>query len=102
MCITKVSDLRGAAPALGVADYPVWGSHTQPKCVASVNVERIARELDVDTLQKLLGNIAFCDIDSEDLGEADQHIVKLFKSVVCARCYHHHRHLFSKCLRPPP
>ena len=52
--------------------------HTQPH-PASINIEQVSRNLDISSLQKNLTNIAFCDIEAEDLRDVDQHVVKLFK-----------------------
>jgi hypothetical protein len=37
------------------------------------------RELDVESLQRNLTNITFCDIESEDLGNVDSNFIKLFR-----------------------
>lgn len=47
--------------------------------VASVNIDRMARDMDVEVLQKLLRNVAFCDIEGEDLSDVDPNVVKLFR-----------------------
>ena len=46
---------------------------------ASVNIEGIVRNLDIDTLQDNLINIAFCDIEAEDLRNVDPNFIKMFK-----------------------
>ena len=46
---------------------------------ASLSIEQVARDLDIGSLQRNLTNIAFCDIEAEDLRNVDQHVVKLFK-----------------------
>lgn len=47
--------------------------------LASVNVDQIMRELDVDCLQRNLTNLTFCDIESEDLSDTDPNFIKLFR-----------------------
>ncbi|EEC03346.1 conserved hypothetical protein [Ixodes scapularis] len=48
--------------------------------IASVDVDKVAREVDVDSLQKNVVHLTFCDIDNE-LGGAlvDPNFLKLFK-----------------------
>lgn len=47
--------------------------------LAAVDVDRMAREMDVGVLQKLLQSVTFCNIESEDLSDVDPNIVKLFR-----------------------
>jgi hypothetical protein len=44
-----------------------------------LSIEQVARDLDIGTLQRNLTNIAFCDIEAEDLRNVDVHFIKLFK-----------------------
>ncbi|KAJ8329817.1 hypothetical protein O5D80_002011 [Batrachochytrium dendrobatidis] len=49
------------------------------RMLASVNVEKIMEELDIDALQDIMKNITFCDIEAEDLRCIDSNFVKLFQ-----------------------
>eukprot|EP00112_Aurelia_sp_Birch-Aquarium-sp1_P017815 Seg417.17 transcript_id=Seg417.17/GoldUCD/mRNA.D3Y31 product="Zinc finger protein DZIP1L" protein_id=Seg417.17/GoldUCD/D3Y31 len=48
--------------------------------LAAVDVDRIAREVDVQTLQDNIAHVAFCDVENElSLREVDVNLIKLFK-----------------------
>ncbi|KAF8563941.1 hypothetical protein P879_03870 [Paragonimus westermani] len=48
--------------------------------LASVDVNRIASQIDIETLQELLSCVAFCDITSEiDIRYVDANLIKLFQ-----------------------
>ncbi|KAI9179735.1 hypothetical protein H9P43_005065 [Blastocladiella emersonii ATCC 22665] len=49
------------------------------RVLASVDVVRVQRDADTATLQDVIDNIAFCDLDSEDLRYTDSNFVKLFQ-----------------------
>jgi zinc finger protein DZIP1 len=46
----------------------------------NVDLEKVAKELDLSTLEGLLNNITFANLDKEDLDRlGDAHFVKLFR-----------------------
>jgi zinc finger protein DZIP1 len=47
--------------------------------LAAVDVDKVAREVDVGSLQDNLYNVAFCNIDGEEFQGMDPHFMKLFK-----------------------
>eukprot|EP01135_Chromosphaera_perkinsii_P007209 Nk52_evm17s745 gene=Nk52_evmTU17s745 len=49
------------------------------RALASCDLERIMREVDVNMLQHQLENVTFCDVDAEDWRYADPQFIKLFK-----------------------
>ncbi|KAI8848473.1 Iguana/Dzip1-like DAZ-interacting protein N-terminal-domain-containing protein [Chytridium lagenaria] len=49
------------------------------RMLASIHVERLQREVDVETLQRVIENITFCDVESEDLRYVDPNFIKLFQ-----------------------
>ncbi|TPX34188.1 hypothetical protein SmJEL517_g03055 [Synchytrium microbalum] len=49
------------------------------RALAGVQLDNIIREVDLDSLQEVTENIAFCDIEAEDLRFVDPNFVKLFK-----------------------
>ncbi|KAJ3065011.1 Zinc finger protein dzip1, partial [Quaeritorhiza haematococci] len=49
------------------------------RTMASIQVDRIVREVDIASLQEVIDNVTFCDIEAEDLRYADPNIVKLFQ-----------------------
>lgn len=68
--------------------------------IASVDVDKIAREVDVDTLQKNLAHLTFCDIDTElDGALVDRNFVKLFKlAQLCIEYLMHSQELLLQSL----
>eukprot|EP00600_Ochromonadales_sp_CCMP1393_P003028 CAMPEP_0174989194 /NCGR_PEP_ID=MMETSP0004_2-20121128/20579_1 /TAXON_ID=420556 /ORGANISM="Ochromonas sp., Strain CCMP1393" /LENGTH=1304 /DNA_ID=CAMNT_0016242561 /DNA_START=94 /DNA_END=4008 /DNA_ORIENTATION=- len=54
--------------------------HLNLRSLAAVNIEKLVREVDVDTLQAHVENITFCNLREEDLRYlTDPQIVKLFR-----------------------
>ncbi|KAJ3060290.1 Zinc finger protein dzip1l, partial [Rhizoclosmatium hyalinum] len=49
------------------------------RLLASLQVERVQREVDITALQEIMENITFCDVDSEDVRYVDPNFLKLFK-----------------------
>jgi hypothetical protein len=49
------------------------------RLLAALQVEKIHREVDIESLQEIMENITFCDVDSEDLRYVDPNYIKLFK-----------------------
>ncbi|KAM7312033.1 hypothetical protein ISCGN_008938 [Ixodes scapularis] len=68
--------------------------------IASVDVDKVAREVDVDSLQKNVVHLTFCDIDNE-LGGAlvDPNFLKLFKlAQLCIEYLMHSQELLLQSL----
>jgi hypothetical protein len=54
--------------------------HLNLRSLAAINVDKLVREVDVDTLQVHIENITFCNLREEDLRYlTDPQIVKLFR-----------------------
>ena len=54
--------------------------HLNLRNVASINLDRLVREVDVDLLQVHIENITFCNLKEEDLRYmTDPQIIKLFR-----------------------
>ncbi len=54
--------------------------HLNLRGIAKVNLERMVREVDIDTLQQHIENITFCNLREEDLRYlTDPQIVKIFR-----------------------
>ncbi|XP_065888875.1 cilium assembly protein DZIP1L-like isoform X2 [Dysidea avara] len=49
------------------------------RTLASVDIDRVVREMDFQTLQQNIFNVAFCNIDAEEFHSLDPNFVKLFK-----------------------
>ncbi|KNE65132.1 hypothetical protein AMAG_19436 [Allomyces macrogynus ATCC 38327] len=49
------------------------------RLIGAVDVTRVQREIDLGALQEVMDNVAYCDIDSEDLRYTDPNFVKLFQ-----------------------
>jgi predicted RNase H-like nuclease (RuvC/YqgF family) len=47
--------------------------------LASIQLERVIRDVDIQILQEIMENITFCDLEAEDLRHVDPNIVKLFQ-----------------------
>ncbi|KAJ3355300.1 Zinc finger protein dzip1 [Allomyces javanicus] len=47
--------------------------------LGAVDVVRVQREIDLGALQEVMDNVAYCDIESEDLRYTDPNFVKLFQ-----------------------
>ncbi|KAI9337179.1 hypothetical protein DFJ73DRAFT_763505 [Zopfochytrium polystomum] len=50
------------------------------RMLASVQLERIQREVDIEALQEVIENITFCDVDAEDVRYVDPNFLKLYKT----------------------
>lgn len=51
------------------------------RSLAQLDLEKIVRDVDIDTLQMSLENICFCNLREEDLRYiTDQHVVKIFRA----------------------
>lgn len=55
-----------------------WGQ-IDWKSLASIDVDRIAREVDFQALQKNIVNVTFCNIESEEFYHVDPNFIKLFR-----------------------
>lgn len=68
--------------------------------IAAVDVDQVARDVDVDTLQKNVVHLTFCDIDHELEGTAiDSNFVKLFKlAQLCIEYLMHSQDLLLQSL----
>lgn len=54
--------------------------HLNLRALASINLDKLVREVDVDLLQTQIENITFCNIREEDLRYlTDPQIIKLFR-----------------------
>ncbi|KAJ3235897.1 Zinc finger protein dzip1 [Chytriomyces hyalinus] len=49
------------------------------RLLASLQVDRVQREVDILALQEIMENVTFCDLDSEDIRYVDPNFVKLIK-----------------------
>ncbi|KAJ3373800.1 Zinc finger protein dzip1 [Allomyces arbusculus] len=49
------------------------------RLLGAVDVARVQREIDLGALQEVMDNVAYCDIESEDLRYTDPNFVKLFQ-----------------------
>lgn len=49
------------------------------RSLVSVDIDRVVREMDFQTLQQNIFNVAFCNIDAEEFRSLDPNFVKLFK-----------------------
>ncbi|KNE54236.1 hypothetical protein AMAG_00226 [Allomyces macrogynus ATCC 38327] len=49
------------------------------RLIGAVDVARVQREIDLGALQEVMDNVAYCDIESEDLRYTDPNFVKLFQ-----------------------
>ncbi|KAI9351379.1 Iguana/Dzip1-like DAZ-interacting protein N-terminal-domain-containing protein [Obelidium mucronatum] len=49
------------------------------RLLASLQVDRVQREVDIPALQEIMENITFCDVDAEDVRYVDPNFLKLFK-----------------------
>jgi hypothetical protein len=47
--------------------------------LASIQLDRVIRDVDIQILQEIMENITFCDLEAEDLRHVDPNIVKLFQ-----------------------
>lgn len=68
--------------------------------IAAVDVDQVARDVDVDTLQSNVVHLTFCDIDHELEGAAiDNNFVKLFKlAQLCIEYLMHSQDVLSESL----
>eukprot|EP00731_Ephydatia_muelleri_P030021 Em0021g544a len=55
-----------------------WGQ-IDWRSLASVDVDRIAREMDFQQLQQNMSNVTFCNIEMEEFHDIDPNFIKLFK-----------------------
>ncbi|XP_064393960.1 cilium assembly protein DZIP1L-like isoform X3 [Halichondria panicea] len=55
-----------------------WGQ-IDWRSLASVDVDRIAREMDFQSLQQNIMNVTFCNIESEEFHNVDHNFTKLFR-----------------------
>ncbi|RKO89786.1 Iguana/Dzip1-like DAZ-interacting protein N-terminal-domain-containing protein, partial [Blyttiomyces helicus] len=49
------------------------------RLLASVQVDRIMKEVDIGCLQEIMENITYCDVEAEDLRYVDPNFIKLFQ-----------------------
>ncbi|KAI8802569.1 Iguana/Dzip1-like DAZ-interacting protein N-terminal-domain-containing protein [Cladochytrium replicatum] len=49
------------------------------RMLSGIHVDSIIREVDIAALQEIIDNVAYCDIESEDLRQIDPNMIKLFQ-----------------------